>query len=150
MRALGGIVKTAPIKLHTPKRTQTFSQGYADMPAIWKTKHKTKHARSLQTEPSQGNQVSAEKTGTDTFFYLNSVIDYPFNFNLHQQMYDRLRLCLRVYSVVSVGHCACWRWPLCSVGICCQVVSICTPAFLSVVFFPPMHSLSLASTCSRC
>jgi hypothetical protein len=31
-------------------------------------------------------QVSAEKTGTNTFFYLNSVIDWPFNYKLHAMM----------------------------------------------------------------
>jgi len=30
--------------------------------------------------------VSAEKTGTNTFFYLNSVIDWPFNYKLHAMM----------------------------------------------------------------
>jgi len=39
--------------------------------------------------PQACDQVSAEKSGTDTFFYLNSVIDWPFNFNLHQQMVDK-------------------------------------------------------------
>ena len=33
-----------------------------------------------------GAELAAEGTGTDTFFYLNSVIDWPFNFKLHALM----------------------------------------------------------------
>lgn len=36
--------------------------------------------------PAACRQISEEKTGTHTFFYLNSVIDWPFNFKLHTMM----------------------------------------------------------------
>jgi len=39
--------------------------------------------------PAACRQVGAEKTGTSTFFYLNSVIDWPFNFKLHRLMQQR-------------------------------------------------------------
>ena len=36
--------------------------------------------------PAACRQIAAEGTGTASFFYLNSVIDWPFNFKLHGQM----------------------------------------------------------------
>ena len=36
--------------------------------------------------PAACRQIAAEGTGTASFFYLNSVIDWPFNFKLHSQM----------------------------------------------------------------
>ena len=36
--------------------------------------------------PAACRQVDSHKTGSDTFFYLNSVIDWPFNFKLHGLM----------------------------------------------------------------
>ena len=36
--------------------------------------------------PAACRQVDAQKTGSHTFFYLNSVIDWPFNFKLHGLM----------------------------------------------------------------
>ena len=36
--------------------------------------------------PAACRQIAKEGTGTATFFYLNSVIDWPFNFKLHEQM----------------------------------------------------------------
>jgi hypothetical protein len=36
--------------------------------------------------PAACRQINAENTTTDTFFYLNSVIDWPFNFKLHGMM----------------------------------------------------------------
>jgi hypothetical protein len=39
--------------------------------------------------PAACRQVDGQKSGTDTFFYLNSVIDWPFNFKLHTMMKNK-------------------------------------------------------------
>ena len=36
--------------------------------------------------PAACRQIAKEGTGTATFFYLNSVIDWPFNYKLHDNM----------------------------------------------------------------
>eukprot|EP01049_Picozoa_sp_SAG25_P008070 SAG25_NODE_702_length_5870_cov_4.999653_2_plen_267_part_00 len=38
--------------------------------------------------PAACRQIAKEGSGTATFFYLNSIIDWPFNFKLHGRMVD--------------------------------------------------------------
>ena len=63
--------------------------------------------------PAACRQVDAQKTGSHTFFYLNSVIDWPFNFKLHDLMVANPSWRLKVSG--SERNCDSWLLTSCHI-----------------------------------
>jgi hypothetical protein len=78
--------------------------------------------------PAACRQVDAEKTGTATFFYLNSVIDWPFNFKLHGLMQSNPSWRLKNRSGGDLDYLGNWGYNLTNDAMRAAWVAECVAA----------------------
>jgi hypothetical protein len=86
---------TLPVFFHSSNRSEWSPEAVKQIARFPMQTNEKSHAMQLpgggkQSEeiagPAACRQVDAEKSGTHTFFYLNSVIDWQFNYQLHGSM----------------------------------------------------------------